>query len=196
MLTALLVLCFATASSAQMRLGLTAGGGYTFLNWDKDFLSKIAGRGFPEPKGAFSFYGGSEFRLNEKWLLHNLGQGFLYQSQKNGQSSTFTVGMWTLSACRIWEVKPGLELGGGVRAGIGTFSLRLDYGEQDDPLEANVRELMDKFFLPLGLIGTVRYKVGMQTFVIEASYQQPLLLEQKLYSGWQLQAGLSYDLGY
>ena len=73
-------------------------------------------------------------------------------------------------------------------------SLRLDYGEQDDPLEANVRELMDKFFLPLGLIGTVRYKVGMQTFVIEASYQQPLLLEQKLYSGWQLQAGLSYDL--
>lgn len=193
-LLAICIVCLlATVASAEERLGVAVGGGIGGVLWKDSFEVP---EGFATPKTVYNFYGGSEFRLNEKWLLRNLGQGIVYSGTKDENQTKLTVGMWTLSALRLWEVKPNLELGAGAMAGVGSFSLRLDYGQTVDPLEPNVRELTDKFFLSLAPIATLRYRVGIQTLTMEALYLLPRYLDYGMKSGWQVQLGLSYDLGY
>lgn len=197
----LVILCIlslfaAIASAQEKRLGVAMGGGVGVLAWENTFVNSLEAAGFGKPGLAYNFYGGSEFILNEKWLLRNLGQGIVYHAEQDGKQTKLTVGIWTLSALRLWEVRPNLELGLGGLAGVGACSLRLDYGEPTG-LEPNIRELTDKPFVSLAPIGTIRYRVGTQTLTMEALYLKPFLLkENEMKSGWQVQVGLSYDLGY
>ena len=197
-LTLALAFCFSASVMAAepLRLGVTVGGGFSNLAWDKAFFDSLGTAGFQQPTLAYSLYGGSEFRLNEQWLLQNLGQAFFYKARNDAKETKVTVGVWSLSALRLWEARPNFQLGAGARAGIGAFDLRLDYGEPAGDLTANVRELEDKFFVSLSPLVALRYQIGSKTLTMEFSYQIPLLLEQKLKSGLQIQAGLSYDLGY
>mgnify|MGYP000843893447 FL=1 len=191
----LVLLCASFASAQGTRLGLAMGGGVGWLRWDQAFVGSLEAANFSTPTFNYNFYGGSEFRFNEKWLLRNLGQGIVATAQDETHESKLAVGMWTVAAMRLWEIKPNLEVGVGAMAGLGTFSLRLDYGEKPD-LDPNLRELTSRVFMPVAPVVTARYSVGVQTFTIEALYLVPQFLDQDLKSGLQVQFGLSYDLGY
>lgn len=193
----LLILVTATVVG-ETRLGFTMGGGGGYLCWGEEFKNELKAAGFEVPGTVYNFYGGSEFRLNEKWLLRNLGQGLVGQVQKDKNQTQLTVAQWTVSAQRMWELQPKLELGVGVLGGVGAFSMRLRYGQEEDagPFAPDLKELADKFFFPVGPVASLRYTAGIQTLTVEALYLLPQNLNYGLTSGLQVQVGLSYDLGY